>query len=171
MDKSSDGELLESIAVHMMKDEEKKKEIWGGPVQPKKHILKPVTSVQEVQQIILRAKREKKIVRVVGSEHSVSDAIYGPKDGFNLLLTKDLRKVEIQRIKKEDGKQWLYCRIGAGCYLGKDPLDPTSEIQNSACIPGGHANTWVWFPRIRRDHPTIGWRLHQHGFRRWKPAA
>ena len=148
MDKSSDGELLESIAVHMMKDAEKKKEIWGGPVQPKKPILKPVTSVPEVQQIILRAKREKKIVRVVGSEHSVPDAIYGPKDGFNLLLTKDLRKVEIQRIKKEDGKQWLYCRIGAGCYLGKDPLDPTSDLQNSACYQVAVQKPGFGFPEL-----------------------
>ena len=127
---------------------EKNKEIWEGPVQPKKPILKPVTSVPEVQQIILRAKREKKIVRVVGSEHSVPDAIYGPKDGFNLLLTKDLRKVEIQRIKKEDGKQWLYCRIGAGCYLGKDPLDPTSDLQNSACYQVAVQKPGFGFPEL-----------------------
>ena len=116
----------------MIKDEMKKKEAAGGPILPAEHILTPVSSVQEVTEAILKAKREKKILRVAGSEHSVRDAIF-PKTGITLLLTKDLRKVEIQRVKRERGKKWLYCRIGAGCYLGKDPLDPHSDLQNSAC--------------------------------------
>ena len=79
--------------------------------------------------------RDKKILRVVGSEHSVSDAIFPKrvKHGVTLLLTEDLRKVEIQEVKEEQGKKWLYCRIGAGCHLGKDPLDCHSDLQNSAC--------------------------------------
>ena len=133
MDKLSDGELLESIVVHMMKDTQKNEEALEGQKLPEKHFLTPVSSVQVIQKVVLRAKREKKIIRVAGSKHSLHAAIFGPKDGINLLLTKELRKVEIRGVKKEDGKQWLDCRIGAGCYLGKNPLDPSSDVENSAC--------------------------------------
>ena len=148
MDKSSDGELLESFVVHMMKDAHKNKEALGGPTQPEKPILTPVSSVQEIQQVILTAKREKKIIRVASSEHSVPSAIFGPKDGINLLLTNDLRKVEIQDIRKEDGKQWLYCRIGAGCYLGKNPLDCFSDEENSACYQVAAQEPGFGFPEL-----------------------
>jgi len=68
----------------MIKDEMKKKEAAGGPILPAEHILTPVSSVQEVTEAILKAKREKKILRVAGSEHSVRDAIF-PKAGITLL--------------------------------------------------------------------------------------
>ena len=143
--KTENSELLEHFMLHMMKDEMKSKEdenrqkeevqkemkakrkttkkkneeedkeeegvtnAVSGQIFPMKHIL------------ILSAKRDKKILRVAGSEHSVSDAIFFP-NSLNmvdtLLLTEDLRKVEIQEVKEEQGKKWLYCRIGAGCLPG-----------------------------------------------------
>ena len=111
----------------MIKDEEKK-----GQVLPARRLLTPVSSKEDVIEAVLKAKREKKVLRVAGSEHSVRDAIF-PEDGVTLLLTGDLRKVEILKVKREPFKKWLYCRIGAGCYLGKDPLDPHSDRKNSAC--------------------------------------
>lgn len=123
-------ELLENLMARMTEDEMKGKR---GPIVLEGSTgLKEVSSVKKVIQAILNAKREKKILRVAGSAHSVSDAI-SHKDGVTLLLTGDLRKVEINDEKEEDGKKWLYCRIGAGCYLGVNRLDPFSDLQNSAC--------------------------------------
>lgn len=124
--------LLDALIVHLIKDEERKKEAHGGPTLPAEHVLTPVSSVKEVIDAVLKAKSEKKVLRVAGSEHSVKAAIF-PEDGVTLLLTKELRKVEILQVKRELGKKWLYCRIGAGCYLGKDPLDPQSNMEDSAC--------------------------------------
>jgi len=118
--------------VHLIKDEAQTKEAHGGKIVPEELIRTPVSSVQEVVNAVLKAKSEKKVIRVVGSAHSCDAAIF-PVDGVTLLLTKELRQVEILQVKKEKGKKWLYCRIGAGCYLGRDPLDPTSSMENSAC--------------------------------------
>ena len=118
VEKPDGAELLVKRMVHMIKDEQ--------------ITLTPASSVEEVTQAIVKAKREKKILRVVGSAHSVGNAIF-PKDGVTLLLTGDLRKVEIKEEKEEGGKKWLYCRIGAGCYLGINPQDPCSGLRNSAC--------------------------------------
>ena len=125
-------DMLEPVMIHMINDEMATEKAQKPPFLPAERILTPVSSVAEVSEAILKAKREKKVIRVAGSEHSVRDAIF-PKDGVTLLLTKDLRKVEIKDVKVEGGNSWLYCRIGAGCYLGKDPLDPHSDLQNSAC--------------------------------------
>ena len=127
VEKADGAELLEKLMVHMIEDD------VDGPIGPEEIIHTHVSSVEEVIQAILKAKSEKKVLRVAGSAHSVSDTIF-PKDGVTLLLTGDLRKVEIKEEKEEDCKKWLYCRIGAGCYLGVNPLDPhCSNLQNSAC--------------------------------------
>ena len=110
-----------------MEDEAKSIVAPGGPIVPEEYVRSSVSNTQDVIDAVKRAKREKKVLRVVGSEHSVNAAIY-PEDGITLVLKDDLRKVEILHTAEEDGKKWLYCRIGGGCYLGKDPLDP-----NSAC--------------------------------------
>ncbi|KAL9986458.1 hypothetical protein ACROYT_G000611 [Oculina patagonica] len=154
IDEASDAKLLESLMVHLIKDEMKKKEAHGPPVMPAERDLTPVSTVEEVTEAILKAKNEKKALRVAGSEHSVKDAIF-PKGGVTLLLTKDLRKVDIQKIEEAGGKKWLYCRIGAGCYLGNNPMDPTSDIQDSACYQV-NANGFG-FPELGGIiHQTIG---------------
>ena len=127
LDQSESGSILESVFDNMIEDEGRKGQV---PKLRKNH--KQVSSKEDVQKAVLEAKREKKVLRVAGSEHSVRDAIF-PEDGVTLLLTGDLRKVEILKVKREPFKKWLYCRIGAGCYLGKDPLDPHSDLKNSAC--------------------------------------
>ena len=72
--------------------------------------------MDEVIQPILKAKRERKLLRVAGAQHSVNNAIF-PDDGVTLLLTADLRKVEILRVQTEKGKKWLYCRIGSALKI------------------------------------------------------
>ena len=132
----TDDDLEQSPLVHMIKDELKMKVHSDFSCWPDKPTLTPVTTVDEIIQAILTAKKEKKTLRVAGAQHSTSAAIF-PEDGVTLQLMGDLRKVEIQRIQWESEgiqyKKWLYCRIGAGCYLGKDPMDPTSTLENSAC--------------------------------------
>ena len=131
VEKTETAELLDKFMVHMIEDDMKGK---GGAIAPEEIILTPVSSVEEVAEAIINANLEGKKVRAAGSAHSVSDAIF-PKDVVTLLLTGDLRKVVITaRDVEEDGKKWLKCRIGAGCYLGVNLLDPFgSDLHNSAC--------------------------------------
>ena len=133
VDGALDSQLLETLMAHLPEDEMGNEKAHGCPVLPADLTLKPVSSVGEVQEAIKQAKREKKILRVVGSGHSLRDAISPKDDGVTLLLTKELRKVEIGEIEEDCGKKWLHCRIGGGCYLGKNPLDFTSDIESSAC--------------------------------------
>ena len=107
---------------HTIKYEEKK-----GQVSPRRG-LKQVSSKEDVIEAVRKAKREKKVIRVAGSEHSVRDAIF-PEDGVTLELTGNLCKVEILKEEEESSKKWLHCRIGAGCYLGNSH----SNLENSAC--------------------------------------
>ena len=117
-------------------------------------LISKVASVAEVTEAILKAKREKNIIRVTGSAHSVHASVF-PKDGITLCLTGDLRKVEIQEVQLEGEENWLYCRIGAGCYLGRNPMDPDSDLQNSACYQV--AVQGFGFPELAGiTHQTIG---------------
>ena len=53
---------------------------------------------------------------------------------MTLLLTGGLRKVEmLEEGRMKNGVEWLKCRIGAGCYLGHNPMDKNSTLENSAC--------------------------------------
>ena len=118
--------------VCLAKDNMKNMKFRGDSILPERHTLTPVATLDEVIEPILKAKTEKKILRVAGAQHSVNNAIF-PDDGVTLLLTTDLRKVEILYVQKERRKKWLYCRIGGSFYLGKDPMDPNSNLKNSAC--------------------------------------
>ena len=128
IDRTND-DFLESPMLHLAKDNMKNMKFRGGSILPEKHTLTPVATLDEVIQPILKAKTEKKILRVAGAQHSVNNAIF-PDDGVTLLLTADLRKVEKLYVQKERHKKWLYCRIGGGFYLGKDPIDPNSNLKN-----------------------------------------
>jgi len=133
--KTDDG-LVQPSLGHLIKDAMEMKVDSDFACCPDTPTLTPVTTVDEVIQAVLKAKKEKKTLRVAGAQHSSHAAIF-PEDGVTLQLMGDLRKVEIQRTQWESEgihfKKWLYCRIGAGCYLGKDPMDPTSTLENSAC--------------------------------------
>ena len=160
LDQSESGSILESVFENLMKDEGRK-----GQVSKLRKNHKQVSSKEDVIEAVAKAKREKKVLRVAGSEHSVRDAIY-PKDAVTLLLTGDLRKVEILGVKEEEeeeeeeeSKKWLYCCIGAGCHLGKDPLDPDSDLKNSACY---QVNKYGFgFPELGGIiHQSNGWLYH-----------
>ena len=87
-----------------MEDEAKSIVVPGGPIVPEEYVRSSVSNTQDVIDAVKRAKRENKVLRVVGSEHSVNAAIY-PEDGITLVLKDDLRKVEILHTAEEDGKK------------------------------------------------------------------
>lgn len=70
---------------------------------PQIPITTPVSNVNEVIEAILDAKDHNTILRVVGSYHSASDAIF-PKEGKTLVLMGDLRKIEFLKEVEENGK-------------------------------------------------------------------
>ena len=155
-----EDDILESLFVHDIHDESHVnvkqpplEEVNTSGADPGA-LISGVASVAEVTEAILKAKREKNIIRVTGSAHSVHASVF-PKDGITLRLTGDLRKVEIQEVQLEGEENWLYCRIGAGCYLGRNPMDPDSDLQNSACYQV--AVQGFGFPELAGiTHQTVG---------------
>lgn len=95
-----------------------------------KRMIRHVSSVDDIKQAISDAVREKKVIRAVGSEHSVKESIYPDGDGITIRLEGDLRKLTQKEIMK-GGKKYLRVRVGAGCNIGVDPDDPGSNVSNS----------------------------------------
>ena len=93
--------------------------------------LKHVNTVEDVVQAVRDAKQNNQVLRTAGSEHSPPKSIF-PENGVTLLLTGELRKVEMIRKEREGEEEWLVCRIGGGCYLGYNPSDSQSTVENSA---------------------------------------
>ena len=94
-----------------------------------RHYMK-VSSVNEVIQVVKKAKIEKKRIRVIGAGHSAAQTIYSER-GVTLSLAGELRRVHMKRKEVVDGQEYLVVRAGAGCYLGVNPLDPDSNQNNS----------------------------------------
>jgi hypothetical protein len=89
------------------------------------------TSEDEISQLIQRASREGVPLRVRGSAHSLTSAIYTHPDpatgrGINIMLDQYARIVAF-----DDAN--MRVTVQAGCHLGKDPYDPTgtSRLENS----------------------------------------
>src|SRR5437660_5840859 len=87
-----------------------------------------------VRQLVLRARAEGRKIRVRGSGHSTTAAIYTEGfdpdasragSGLNLLLDR------LANVSFDDAKQQV--TVQAGCHLGQDPSDPahTSSLENS----------------------------------------
>lgn len=92
-----EDDILESLFVHDIHDEsqvnEKQpplEEVNTSGADPGA-LISRVASVAEVTEAILKAKREKNIIRVTGSAHSVHASVF-PNDGITLRLTGDLRR-------------------------------------------------------------------------------
>ena len=101
-----------------------------------KYPLTEVSSTEEVKNAVKQAAKAGKVIRTVGSAHSIDAAIYTHDSNTNttLLLVGELRKIEHCGID-EDG--FLKVRAGAGCYLGINPQDRAkneedrSKLENS----------------------------------------
>lgn len=91
------------------------------------------SSKEDVQTIINYARDNKYIVRTLGSEHSPTESIYTESDKqLKVILTGKLREIESFTIDEaKDAKTCAIVRVGAGCYLGINPKDKTSKLENS----------------------------------------
>ena len=93
--------------------------------------LTKVSTIAEVIHHVKLAKMNKKVIRVAGSQHSVTQSIYSD-DGVTLYMTGELRRVHFKKIKEDwYGRRYLIVRAGAGVNLGVDPMNPESNEKNS----------------------------------------
>jgi FAD/FMN-containing dehydrogenase len=86
------------------------------------------TTVDQVQQIVNYARQHFRRVRSAGAQHSTPGAIFSPsRQDLRVILAGSLRKVEFL---SEDATG-ATVKVGAGCYLGVNPSDPSSNRRNS----------------------------------------
>ena len=143
-----DMEKIEEDVVHggeeeVKRDEEKEVKDDAEPEAGESRLrpfdvvlppLKNVTSVQEVIEAVESARQQKVTLRTAGSEHSAPNAIFPDSPGgITIRLCGELRHVHCFKEAEEDGKPVGYFKIGAGCYLGRNPMDRSSTVENSAC--------------------------------------
>lgn len=84
----------------------------------------------EVQTIIKFARTEHATVRVMGAHHSPAAAIFGrAKKQLCVHLDGTLKKIHF--IREAETKDYAIVSVGAGCYLGVNPKDKYSTLQNS----------------------------------------
>ncbi len=91
------------------------------------------SSTDEVIKYVKEASKNNYLVRIIGSGHSVPEAIglsNGPR-ATNLMLTGDLRRIQLIKVAVEDGQQVAYVKVGAGCYIGRSPGDRQGTWKNS----------------------------------------
>lgn len=87
-------------------------------------------NVEEVKELVLFAKKNHCLVRTVGSGHSPISSIYGENENeIKLCLDGDLRKIDSFVI--DESKKFATVTAGAGCYLGRNPRDIKSTLDNS----------------------------------------
>ncbi|HEX2548291.1 MAG TPA: D-arabinono-1,4-lactone oxidase, partial [Gammaproteobacteria bacterium] len=87
-------------------------------------------NVEDIQEIIQFALQNHYLVRTVGSAHSPTAAIYGEDESvLKLCLDGNLRK--IQSFMVDESKTSATVTVGAGCYLGVNPKDRKSNLENS----------------------------------------
>ncbi|XXY19965.1 D-arabinono-1,4-lactone oxidase [Sorangium sp. So ce216] len=101
------------------------------PWSPDYTDLHRCNDVGDVRAVIERARREGKVVRVVGSHHSAPRAVFAQSDqpSIPIKLEKELRELTVLEENKEEG--YVVIRVGAGCNLGIDPSDNESTAENS----------------------------------------
>lgn len=85
-------------------------------------------NIDDAQRVIATARKNGRRVRVGGSQHSATEAVYSesPRD-YRVVLRGDLQKVTFLHRGAEEAT----VKVGAGCYLGVNPADPLSTQFNS----------------------------------------
>lgn len=91
------------------------------------------TSVEHLQTLVLQAIEKNTTLRVSGAEHSEQSAIYSEKkDQIKIKLFSEEKQNELRKVtfleKKENS---ALVEVGAGCYIGINPGDETSNEKNS----------------------------------------
>lgn len=87
-------------------------------------------SIEEIQQIIQAARKNKQMVRTLGSEHSPAASIYSDYDN-QIKMKLDGKFKEINLFELDESKESAVVTVGAGCYLGVNPSDKESTLENS----------------------------------------
>ncbi|MDF1761287.1 MAG: D-arabinono-1,4-lactone oxidase [Coxiellaceae bacterium] len=112
------------------------------------------TNTDQVKKYIDYARKNKRLLRVIGSGHSVKQAIgiHSSPDCLNVMLSGDLRSIRLINEVEESNQKVAYVKVGAGCYIGRSPGDPLGTWHNSL-------NKWL------DDHgyaiPIMGGLAHQ----------
>lgn len=97
---------------------------------PSKDKTHQVSSIEELKQIINYAKKENLIIRTIGSGHSPSASIFPEQEKhIKIKLAGDFKK--IKSFTEEESKDSALVTVGAGCYLGVNPSDKESTLENS----------------------------------------
>lgn len=91
-------------------------------------------TLDEVKAIIQYARENKKTVRTLGSEHSPKESIYSTSDAkcdsqIKVKLNGSL--AAINQFDIDEKGEYALVKVGAGCYLGINPMDGSSNKENS----------------------------------------
>lgn len=100
------------------------------PVPVKNGIYHPSTK-SELQTLINFAHSYHLKIRVMGAGHSASPAIFNSDNALEIriILEGDFKK--IISIEPDASNEFAIVRVGAGCYLGVNPADAASTLENS----------------------------------------
>jgi hypothetical protein len=79
---------------------------------------------------VKNAKRNGKILRVAGVQHSAPQIIF-EDDSINIKLQDSLRDIKILNKFTDGNKRFAREKVGADCNLGIDPMDRKSNARNS----------------------------------------
>lgn len=85
----------------------------------------------EVRELVNYAREKKMQIRTIGSAHSPKPAIFDKesKSQIKMILDGDLRKIKSVAI--DESKEFAIVSVNAGCYLGINPSDHASTLENS----------------------------------------
>ena len=83
--------------------------------------------IDQVVDLVMYSRKNHKIARCQGSGHSVPASIYAP-EGIDMVLSGDLRAVSLV---EELPLNRAVFKVGGGCYIGVNTMDPTSTRENS----------------------------------------
>ncbi|KAI6660413.1 hypothetical protein LOD99_13999 [Oopsacas minuta] len=83
--------------------------------------------IDQVVDLVMYSRKYKKIARCRGSGHSPPESIFAP-NGIDMVLSGDLRTVSLV---EELPLNRAVFKVGGGCYIGVNRLDPTSTRENS----------------------------------------
>ena len=131
-------EMVHYIGSHLklediIPQEEKPQEAEAMPsVENLKHIKHHCGAyypddINQVVDLVMQSRKEGKVARCRGAGHSVRASIYEPK-GIDMVLSGDLRAVSLVE-ELPHGKAVF--KVGGGCYIGVNPMDPHSTRENS----------------------------------------
>ncbi|KAF0516453.1 FAD-binding domain-containing protein [Gigaspora margarita] len=124
--------ILSILRFFSYKSESTKKYLYDNTLNdiPKKKGIFHPQNKEHIIRLIKVAHSNHATIRVVGSGHSVWEAIYAQNNNcIHIILGGDFKKIHSINISS-DGN-FALVNVGAGCHLGRDPNDRESSFENS----------------------------------------